>query len=89
MSERQAAENDAPACVCPTDDYCPKCHPRWYAKWRGAARIVGHDLSEEARDLARAEGWSDHARMHPATATEYESRATPPTKSDDDHGATQ
>lgn len=40
-----------------------------------AARIVGRDLSPAAADLAQREGWTAHARMHPATAAEYEARA--------------
>ena len=45
-----------------------------------AALIVGRDLSPEALELAEAEGWTRHARMHPATAAEYEARVTPPDK---------
>jgi len=70
------ADMKPPACECPTDDYCPKCHPRWHAKWqaeqRDVARVVGRDLSDAARARANSEGWPDHARMHPATAREYE-----------------
>jgi hypothetical protein len=29
----EAEAPEQPECVCPTDDYCPKCHPRWHAKW--------------------------------------------------------
>lgn len=30
-ARKNAAEAAAPACECPTDDYCPRCHPRWHA----------------------------------------------------------
>jgi hypothetical protein len=35
-----SAENDAPVCECPTDDYCPKCHPRWHAKWQAEREVL-------------------------------------------------
>lgn len=36
------------------------------------ACIVGRNLSPGARRLAEQDGWSDHARMHRATAAKYE-----------------
>lgn len=32
--QRAQQSKDAPACECPTDNYCPRCHPRWHAIWR-------------------------------------------------------
>ena len=31
--------SETPACECPTDNYCPKCHPCWYAIWRAKQRV--------------------------------------------------
>lgn len=33
QGEPDAGDIEVLACACPTDDYCPKCHPRWHAKW--------------------------------------------------------
>jgi len=30
--DHAAYETEEVECTCPTDDYCPKCHPRWHAK---------------------------------------------------------
>lgn len=40
-SEADRATAGERVCICPTDDYCPKCHPRWHAKWIAEKQAPG------------------------------------------------
>ena len=51
----RAEGRSVPVCECPTDDYCPKCHPRWYANWRARSGEAWTYEPEHAEDHGGAD----------------------------------